>query len=116
MTLPAISPDEASAMRLPRVRFTIWRMMVAVAVLAVLLASVVWAARMAWLSKSYRGHAFSLGLIEADTTRSLTLTMGKRGKAKLRRYQEYFRSLRLKYEHAARYPWLPVEPDRSEPE
>ena len=30
-------------------------------------------------------------------------------------YATYYRSLRLKYERAARYPWLPVAPDPPEP-
>ena len=29
---------------------------------------------------------------------------------------EWHEPMRLKYEHAARYPWLPVEPDPPEPE
>ena len=28
---------------------------------------------------------------------------------------EWHESMRLKYEHAAQYPWLPVEPDTPEP-
>jgi hypothetical protein len=28
---------------------------------------------------------------------------------------EWHELMRLKYEHAARYPWLPVEPDAPEP-
>jgi hypothetical protein len=28
----------------------------------------------------------------------------------------YYRSLKEKYERAARYPWLPIEPDQHEPE
>ena len=35
---------------------------------------------------------------------------------RIRRRVEYADQLRLKYEHAARYPWLPVEPDRPQPE
>jgi hypothetical protein len=27
----------------------------------------------------------------------------------------YYQSLASKYQHAARYPWLPVEPDPPEP-
>lgn len=33
-----------------------------------------------------------------------------------RRRVEYAHQLRLKYEHAARYAWLPVEPDPPKPE
>jgi hypothetical protein len=33
-----------------------------------------------------------------------------------RKLWPYFHSLRQKYERAARYPWLPVEPDPPEPE
>jgi hypothetical protein len=29
---------------------------------------------------------------------------------------EWHRQLKAKYDHAARYPWLPVEPDPPEPE
>jgi hypothetical protein len=31
-------------------------------------------------------------------------------------YYSYHRDLAAKYERAARYPWLPVEPDPPEPE
>jgi hypothetical protein len=34
----------------------------------------------------------------------------------LRRLASHESRLKLKYEHAARYPWLPVTPDLSEPE
>jgi len=33
-----------------------------------------------------------------------------------RKLVPYYQSLRRKYERAARYPWLPVEPDPPEPE
>jgi hypothetical protein len=32
------------------------------------------------------------------------------------RLAEYYSDLRRKYEHAARYPWLPVDPDRPAPQ
>jgi hypothetical protein len=32
------------------------------------------------------------------------------------RFAQYFAGLNRKYERAARYPWLPVEPDRPAPE
>ena len=28
----------------------------------------------------------------------------------------FFEAMRLKYEHASRYPWLPVDPDPPRPE
>jgi hypothetical protein len=35
---------------------------------------------------------------------------------KLRRFMDRYDTLKRKYEHAARYPWLPVEPDPPEPD
>ena len=85
-------------MRLPRVRFTVRRMMVAVAVVAVCVTIAV--PYLSDLSQRYEakanGHWLSRSACEAE------------GKSRLAAYYE---SLADKYHRAARWPFLPVAPD-----
>jgi hypothetical protein len=85
-------------MKIPYVRFTVRRMMIAVAITA----SGLYVAGQA-ISLDRRaiaqGHAMEM-------TRSGNLK-GPRGEA-IRAYHE---PLRRKYERAAQAPWLPIEPD-----
>jgi hypothetical protein len=99
-------------MRLLRARFTLRQMMAVVAVVGVAL----WAGRMLWLSAGYREKArrYPLGLLGATP-----ILMGPHGVHSL----GYRRPDRVRWEEAmaenylraARYPWLPVEPDPPEP-
>jgi hypothetical protein len=88
-------------MRPPRVRFTMRRMMVAVAVLAVLIA----VARYRALSKVYwkrlTEHSLLTLMCEADGDTSAAARHD---------------ALSHKYWYAWKYPWLPVAPDPPEPE
>jgi hypothetical protein len=92
-------------MRLPRVRFTVRRMMVAVAVLSLLIG---WgiesgrregrfrtAARVHWLASFGRAPDGPGQVTEAGL--------------------RWHDRMAEKYDRAARYPWLPVEPDPPEP-
>lgn len=89
-------------MRLPRVRFTVRRMMVAVALMAFLL----WTVK---LSAEYtrRAQSFSSWLGEPKSAE----TGRPRYFAKLQHYAEMER----KYRRAAWFPWAPVPPDPPEP-
>jgi hypothetical protein len=96
-------------MRLPRVRFTVRRMMVAVAVVAV----ATFAFRLLWLSEAYRRRAQEyswsvFGAMEYSPHDA-------QGTARRERLINHYRSLAEKYAHAANRPWLPVEPDPTEP-
>ena len=88
-------------MRLPRVRFTVRRMMVSVVVISVFAAVVrTWS-----LSATYnhRCETHYIGMLHADAS-------GDRATA------AYHAAMLAKYQHAARYPWLLVPPDPPEPE
>jgi hypothetical protein len=101
---------EAPAMRLPRVRFTVRTMMVAVAVAGVL--SV--AFRCWHLSEEYQRLA-----IEHDIRALLAGGCGssasETGANRLLRVR-YHESLRAKYHYAAGHPWITVEPDPPSPQ
>ena len=96
-------------MKLPRVWFTVRRMMVAVAILAVGLAVAMglpgWAdrrrARMTAIG--YR-HAFFFSELSRQRPPAAA------------RVLEYHDAMRKKYYHAAQHPWLPVLPDPQPPE
>lgn len=128
---------EGRAMRMPR--FRIRTLMIAVAVVAVLTACAAGAWRLNRLSRYYRSQAAILSHAEKRATEGLKdqeeelASIAKRdplARAKLKDFEDVARhcagqyaalaehaaALKLKYERAARYPWLPVEPDPPEPE
>jgi hypothetical protein len=87
-------------MRPPRLRFTVRRLMLVVA----LAACSVWGYRMWRVSREYarverhRTH-YPIGYPSADAAEKAA----------------YDAALARKYQRAARYPWLPVEPDPPQP-
>ena len=91
-------------MRLPRVRFSVRRLMIMVAVVA--LSSAV----LGQLSLRYRQQARFYAESEAYW-RKAAIGAPISQQARYKDRVNYFARLRQKYEHAARYPWLPVEPD-----
>jgi hypothetical protein len=103
-------------MRLPRFRFTIGRLMVAVAILALALTIYVGIERRrAWLQRLAQYHwekVAANSVVQADADRTIY-----RASASLRNRQlaHYHVNLANKYANAARYPWLPVSPDPPEP-
>jgi len=141
---------------MPRPRFTLRWLMVAVAVVAVGFGALVWTMRIEAAAEQYRyrrqlyGLKYDLAMIgvqhaesgiadysrlaDEDERLASELT-GRERTAKLsvvdydRRIVDYYRkrlsmarpraayhaTMRSKYEHAARYPWLPVAPDPREP-
>ena len=102
-------------MPLPRVRFTVRRMMVAVAIAGVLVGGL----RMRRLSAVYQALSES----NANDEDFYLAALSDRFKLGHPSYErtfrdrlDYHRSMRVKYERAARRPWLPVPPDPPEPE
>jgi hypothetical protein len=119
-------PDETPAMQIPRARFTVRRMMVAVAIVGVLLAvGELMRRRAVYLDRAERYQSMAkprfgwtppFDANEAEVRKAIAEFRATR-EADLNR-PEVQRWLRLarKYDHAARYPWLPVAPDPPEPE
>lgn len=113
-------------MRLPRVRITVWRMMTAVAVVAIILeGSIVWsryssrrnkAARLAGQIKYLRGFAAKAPspktvirgfVIELNPGTPPVPATGETIMA----WTAYLESLARKAEREARHPWMPDEAD-----
>ncbi len=90
-------------MPFPRVRFTLRRMMIAVAIVAILLG-------LAEMTRRRRA-AFR----EKSTAIRWSEYVEGHGKRRPE-IAEHYRRMAEKYERAARYPWLPVAPDPPEPE
>ncbi len=106
-------------MRLPRVRFTVRRMMVAVAIVALLLAWMQMQKRMVELRKSYEFQSALHGgeeVVEREGGLFIRFRGGRREVKPNARRAAYHAAMRRKYERAARYPWLPVAPDPPMPE
>lgn len=102
-------------MRLPRLRFPVRRMMVAVAIVG--LAFGLWRRRESFLEKSRQNtgaatlHPCRLPP-EAGTDE---YPQWQEEEEMIRRRDDHLLRLAAKYERAARYPWLPVAPDQPEP-
>lgn len=90
-------------MRLPRPRLSIRALMLLVAgVGAMVWGGIMWR-RSAEFGATARGHAAMEEFYSTQDTWMKEENIARH------------RSLKLKYEHAARYPWLAVEPDPPEP-
>ena len=108
-------------MRVSRLRFTLRRMMIAVAVLALLFgtAAGLWRRHLSFKRQAdeyaqKRNEQFAQGY------RVLLARWPSDGELKMKdehyRLKDYYEELRLKYERAADRPWLPVESDRPPPD
>jgi hypothetical protein len=106
---------------MPRFRFTIRRMMFAVVVAAVYL----WGERIRRASSAYQERAEFFRYLHTTPSNN-PLPSGDSSVAELRidigteiargcRLIRYCETMQQKYEHASRYPWLPVAPDPPEP-
>jgi hypothetical protein len=108
-------------MRMPRFRFTIRRMMVAVAIVGALFGVLgLWQRSAAYAAIAER-HADEELAIVALALDALTARDGPRLPTGLTLRMLMSRAvlhhkLARKYRRAARYPWLPVAPDPPEPE
>ena len=96
-------------MKLPRPRFTVRRLMVVVAIVGIGLGVMI-ERRNRFRKIAARHHA--------EFQRLISLEPGAHyGPADLKMLvHEWHYSMSAKYEDAARYPWLPVRPDRPEPD
>ena len=98
-------------LRLPRVQFTTRRMMIGVGVLAVLMAVGTWWMRTepqaAYARKARAFSSLEKRYLELSRKPSSSASMA----ARMADAAAYVSKLRGKYERAARYPWLPLEPD-----
>jgi hypothetical protein len=106
-------------MRVPRVRFTVRRMMVAVAVVALLLAWMQAEKRIGELRDSYYWQmAIHAGLEELETEGGVIrgFSGGPTVVKPNARRAAYHAAMRRKYKRAYRYPWLPIAPDPPIPE
>ena len=117
--------------RLPRVRFTLRRLLLVIALLAVLMATGLELGRATRRAREYRQLAVAhaafrdLSLGEADdyryayrhrtTADNRAGTDLLRSEAHERAMARYYDALFAKYLRAARFPWLPVEPDPPPP-
>jgi hypothetical protein len=117
-------------MQLTRQRFTVRRMMAAVAVAAVLFGGVLEVPRLWNLRQQYIGFAEKYGYWETRVNGAVRIrqeityysTRLPRGPepsparlAMMKTEASYYSRLRAKYERAARYPWLATEPDPQPP-
>jgi hypothetical protein len=102
-------------MKFPRMQFTVRRMMAVVGVMAVVFG--VWVRREHFLEQA-RHYADASGTPCSEPpeagTEAFQEWIGEQERQ--RRRVEHFDRLRLKYERAARYPWLPVAPDPPPPD
>jgi hypothetical protein len=105
-----MSFPEAQAVRLPRVRFTMRRMMVMVAIMALPLAGTSQAIKWSVVSHARRDKAEEFQRYKATFDRMLY--RGDPGKqAYYQSMSHYYRLMEEKYHHAAERPWDPVTPD-----
>jgi len=119
----SVDIQEASAMRLPRLRFTLRRMMVAVAFLGLVMGPGAEVARLTQLGYRYRQAAIGCRVM-AEAARGTAASLGSARKTvsadKVRRglqaaeerwikYGDYHSRFALKYDRAVMRPWLRIE-------
>jgi hypothetical protein len=102
---------------LPRVRFTVRRLMIAVAVLALLLGATAIRQRRAHFQSLADYHAVQARHIQSSHGSMIRpggtlvhVPLGSPSRA------AYHKDMAIKYEHAASRPWMTVEPDPPLPE
>ena len=107
-------------MPLPRVRFTVRRLMAAVAILALSLWAILWVVEMRTRSIAYERRALEFGLMTARMGSGLVTSDGrwvsKYDDENDWRHDAWACMLAAKYWRLSDYPWLPVEPDPPPPE
>jgi hypothetical protein len=112
-------------MRLPRLQFTLWRLMLVVAIVGLAMGGGVWGYRMWRLSHVYELNARRYRSAERlfrELEAFYLATAEEKEKTKYNHLAavaastaDYHAARVRKYERAARYPWLAVESDPSEP-
>jgi hypothetical protein len=99
-------------MKVVRPRFTVRRLMVAVVVVGL----IAWAGMMKLRRDRYLARAAYYGRFEAKYQARISDSSPKPSSPSNQERLALFIRMRAKYERAACYPWLPVEPDTPEPE
>jgi hypothetical protein len=106
-------------MKLPRVRFTVRRLMIVVAVLAVGFGAIKWVAEMRARSADYRRRAFEFVLLALRRGSMVHTDDGRwvdrYEDENVRRHDEWARRMEAKYLRLSYYPWLAAEPDPPPP-
>ncbi len=112
----SLRPLEVAAERVPRMRFTVRRMMGAVAIVALLLAWVQMRRRFDERRASFEDQSVIHAAHEILQRGGGADVFSGIGEIKPNaRRAAYHARMRQKYERAARYPWLPIEPDPPPP-
>ncbi len=106
-------------MKWPRLRFTVRRLMIAVAILALSIRAIIWVGEMRTRSAEYAERASEFG---TSTTRGGSGRIRSDGawvhiseNENTHRQDEWACKLAEKYWRLSDYPWLPVEPDPPPP-
>ncbi|SRR5579883_3454281 len=104
-------------MRGPRWQFSLRRMMIAVALAALVFGGEATRRRWSTLSSAYRVKAalFESRAMMAARGRSEAEVLNVHRKGEFQRLADHYDALALKYDLAARFPWLPIGPDPPEP-
>jgi hypothetical protein len=106
-------------MRVPRLRFTMRRLMVAVALLSLLLGLVARRQRLLRLSTYHAEQSYRTMIVQQS---NLPAAVDSFGGQEPGAYlfptprSEWHTRMSMKYEVAASHPWLPVDPDSPPPE
>jgi hypothetical protein len=114
-----IMPEEARAMKWPRLRFTVRRLMIAVAILALSIRTITWVGEMRTRSAEYEKRASKFGWMTSHAGSGGTWSnrgwVGIGENENTHRQDEWACKLAEKYWRLSDYPWLPVEPDPPPP-
>jgi hypothetical protein len=104
-------------MRMPAVRFTIRRMMVAVAIVGVMLWTTLWLGTRIrayrWMAQYHAVHRWTVPM--AGPPGTAPRGVDSRGEVTSADRNRWHAALEAKYLRAAQYPWLSIEPDPPEP-
>jgi hypothetical protein len=105
-------------MSLPRVRFTVRRLMAAVAVFGLIFWTTLWLGKRTrayqWMAEYHAAHRWTAPMVGPPWT--APRGVDSRGEVISAERDRWHAALAAKYLRAARYPWLSVEPDPPEPE
>ena len=112
--------DGRKSMRWPRPRFTVRRLMVAIAILALVFGAISWVGEMCARSAAYRRRAFGFSMLTMRRG-SLIETPDGRWVDRYNDENDLLRDawawrLAAKYHRLSIYPWLTAEPDAPAPQ
>jgi hypothetical protein len=102
-------------MKFSRPRFTTRRLMIVVAVVGIVLGLWIMKKRRDDFREMANRQGYFAGMFGLDAWESREAGDHARA-ANSEKKQDRCKAIQIKYERAARYPWLPVEPDPPEPE